>query len=126
MNIEHVARICHEANRAYCLTLGDTSQLPWDQAPEWQKQSAIKGVQFHLSELEADRSPQPSASHESWFAEKVRDGWKFGPIKDAEKKEHPCLVGFSELPPEQQLKDFIFVGIVKAVWAGEHYDDIPF
>ena len=36
-------RSATEINRAYCAALGDTSQLPWDQAPEWQRQSAING-----------------------------------------------------------------------------------
>jgi hypothetical protein len=38
--IDQVARVCHEANRAYCQTLGDNSQPAWDDAPEWQKDSA--------------------------------------------------------------------------------------
>jgi hypothetical protein len=44
--------------------------------------------------------------------QKLDDGWKYGPVKDPEKKEHPCLVSFSELPKEQQAKDFIFRAIV--------------
>ena len=31
--IEACARAAHEANRAYCLALGDTSQPSWDDAP---------------------------------------------------------------------------------------------
>lgn len=50
MNIEQIARIAHETNRVYCATLGDTSQPAWDDAPDWQRQSAIKGVEFHLSD----------------------------------------------------------------------------
>lgn len=103
-----IARICHETNRAYCQTLGDFSQEVWDIAPEWQKESAIKGVQFHL----AGDHP-PSASHESWYAEKERTGWKYGPVKNPEAKEHPCMVPFDQLPPEQQLKDKLFKAIVE-------------
>ena len=43
MNIEDIARICHEANRAYCKAFGDDSHLPWDSAPQWQRESAIMG-----------------------------------------------------------------------------------
>ena len=32
------------ANRAYCQMIGDNSQSTWEDAPEWQKQSARKGV----------------------------------------------------------------------------------
>ena len=48
MKTEDIARICHEANAAYCLSLGDTSQTDWDNAPDWQKKSAINGVKFHM------------------------------------------------------------------------------
>ena len=111
ITIESIAKVCHEANRAYCDTLGDYSQKPWEDAPDWQKQSAITGVNFHLSNPDS----KPSNSHESWLAEKERDGWKYGPIKDPEKKEHPCFVPYDQLPAEQQAKDYIFLGIVRAL-----------
>ena len=103
-----IAKKCHEINRAYCAALGDTSQLPWDQAPEWQRQSAINGVQFHVEHQDAG----PDASHNSWLEEKRRDGWKFGPVKDADKKEHPCFVPYDQLPSEQKAKDYLFKGVV--------------
>ena len=107
MNKEDIAAICHEANRMYCLTIGDTSQPDWMQAPEWQKKSAIDGVQFHLDNPNAS----PSASHESWLKQKEEDGWKYGPVKDADKKEHPCFVPYDQLPEEQRAKDYLFKGI---------------
>ena len=42
--IQEAARLAHEVNRGYCQFLGDDSQLPYDQAPEWQKLSALNGV----------------------------------------------------------------------------------
>lgn len=113
MNIEDIAKVCHEANRAYCQTLGDNSQSAWEEAPDWQRQSAINGVEFHMVKPEAG----PSGSHESWMAQKLEEGWKYGPVKDPDKKEHPCMVPYEELPLEQQRKDYIFTGIVKALTA---------
>lgn len=110
MNFEQIARICHEANRAYCITLGDNSQLTWDDAPEWQRTSALNGVKFHISNPDA----KASHSHECWLKEKRANGWKFGPVKDSIKKEHPCIVPFSELPQEQRIKDYLFKSIVHA------------
>lgn len=107
--IEDIAKVCHEANRAYCETIGDKSQLPWEIAPEWQKDSIRKGVSFHLA---ADRMPWES--HEAWLKEKVKDGWVVGPEKDPVQKIHPCMVPFRELPFEQQVKDHLFASIVKA------------
>lgn len=105
-----IARIVHEANRAYCQTLGDDSQVSWDEAPDWQRESAVNGVEG----IRSGRITKPEQSHESWLTEKQRTGWKYGPTKNADTKEHPCYVPYSELPPEQQVKDAIFFAIVRA------------
>lgn len=106
-----IAKVCHEANRAYCSALGDHSQQSWDDAPEWQRESAIKGVEFILSNPSAD----PSASHVSWLAEKEATGWKYGPVKDPDKKEHPCFVPYCMLPEEQRMKDHLFGAVVRVL-----------
>jgi len=116
MDIEQTAKICHEANRAYCETIGDASQPKWEDAPEWQKLSARNGVEFHLATLKEGAKPDPSASHANWMHEKAVAGWKYGPVKDAAKKEHPCFVAYEDLPVEQKAKDFIFCGIVEALY----------
>ena len=119
MKVEDVAKVCHAANRMYCQTLGDMSQPEWDQAPEWQKKSAIQGVEFHLQTLQKGSKPIPSQSHENWLKEKWEEGWKFGPVKDPEKKEHPCMLPYDALPVEQKLKDYIFCAIVEAFYQAE-------
>lgn len=116
MTTEQIAQVCHEANRAYCATIGDNSQPSWDDAPDWQKSSAIKGVNFHLSHLTLGETPSPSASHDAWLLEKQQDGWTYGPVKDLVKKEHPCYVPYEQLPIDQRLKDYIFSGIVESVF----------
>lgn len=108
-NLETCARAAHEANRAWCLAHGDHSQPSWEDAPDWQKESAIEGVKGVL------RGNTPEQSHESWLAHKRAEGWVYGPVKDPAKKEHPCMVPYAELPPEQRAKDSIFVGVVRAM-----------
>ena len=110
-DISGIAQVCHEANRRYCLTIGDASQAPWEDAPAWQRESAVKGVEFNIANPDAPAS----ASHDSWLAVKRADGWKFGAVKDAEKKEHPCFVPYEELPEEQKRKDALFKAIVGAL-----------
>lgn len=117
MTTEQAAEVCHEANRAYCRTIGDTSQQDWNSAPEWQKDSAVKGVDFHLSALRLGNKPLPSASHESWLEEKRLAGWTYGSVKNPETKEHPCFIPYEELPLEQRGKDYIFSGIVESLYA---------
>lgn len=107
--VETVARMAHAVNRAYCRAIGDDSQPLWRDAPEWQKNSAINGVLAHLG-----RDLSPEQSHESWMEQKRVEGWKLGPVKDPEKKEHPCFMPYAELPLEQRIKDHLFKAVVEA------------
>ena len=99
-----IAMMCHAINAAYCQSLGDDSQPTWDDALDWQRQSAIAGVEMHLANPDAT----PEQSHESWYAQKEAEGWTYGEVKDAEKKEHPCFLPYDELPIEQKAKDYLF------------------
>ena len=114
LNPEVIAQVAHETNRAFCQSIGDNSQPSWEDAPDWQKTSAIDGATFHVDALRSGREPEPSASHENWLKQKEADGWKYGSVKDPEKKEHPCFVAYSELPIEQRQKDYLFAAVVKA------------
>lgn len=107
LETENIAKLCHEVNRAYCNSLGDTSQPAWEDAPEWQISSAINGVKFHL-----ENETTPEQSHESWMKEKEENGWIYGEVKDPDKKEHPCMVPYNQLPLEQRTKDYLFKAIV--------------
>jgi hypothetical protein len=108
MEVRAIARLCHEVNKAYCESIGDHSQVSWEEAPEWQQNSAIDGVMF----IKASPDTTPEDSHKNWLAHKVNDGWVYGPVKDVEKKEHPCMVPYEELPLEQRVKDYLFRAVV--------------
>lgn len=114
MDIEQIAKVCHEANKAYCETLGDFTQESWNKCPDWQKDSARAGVKFKLDNPESS----PRDSHESWLLHKQNDGWKYGPEKNVELKEHPCFVAYDDLPLEQQIKDRLFSNIVRSFLHG--------
>lgn len=109
-----IAAICHEANRQLCLLNGDTSQPSFNDAPDWQRESALLGIEAILT----GRVTEPWHSHQSWSEHKAAEGWRFGPIKDPVAKTHPCLVPFAELPEHQQLKDSLFLGIVLSLSYG--------
>lgn len=111
-SIELVAKAAHEINKAYCEALGDMSQPEWEDAPEWQRQSAIAGVEHHIS----NPNCTPEGSHESWLAQKEADGWVYGEVKDPEKKEHPCMVPYEQLPVEQKAKDYLFRQVVHSMF----------
>jgi hypothetical protein len=105
--IEAIAAACHEQNRMYCEQLMDHSQVPWSEAPENIRASAIDGVTGALE------GATPEQSHENWCAFKVQDGWSYGEVKDVEKKTHPCLVPYGDLPEAQKKKDGFYVSMVQ-------------
>ena len=110
-DFEKAAQVCHETNRAFCLVFnGDNSQKSWDEAEQWQRDSAVNGVKFVVENRE--KGLKPEDVHQAWMDAKLADGWKYGPIKDAEKKEHPCLVAYEELPEGEKKKDELFRAIV--------------
>ena len=66
---------------------------------------------MHLTNPDAG----PQASHESWMAQKIAEGWVYGEVKDPERKTHHCIVPFADLPREQQAKDYLFRAVVHAL-----------
>ena len=106
------AQAAHEVNRAYCRALGDLSQFPWEDAPEWQRRSAIDGVGLALK---PDTTPE--LQHEAWCKAKCEDGWVYGAEKDPVKKTHPCLVPYTCLPEPQRRKDALYQITVRAIYS---------
>ena len=111
INELQIAIVCHQTNKAWCEANGDYSQKDWEFAEEWQRDSAIKGVEFAIENPDAP----DSAQHDAWMQDKVNSGWVYGEVKDAEKKTHPCIVPFDQLPEFQQKKDKLFRAIVNAL-----------
>lgn len=109
--IEACARAAHEANRAYCIAIGDTSQPAWDDAPEWQRSSSRNAVAGALA------GNTPEQSHAGWLAEKTAAGWKYGAVKNPEAKEHPCFLPYAQLPESQRAKDDLYLAVVRAIAA---------
>jgi len=103
--IEKVAKYCHETNKKYCESIGDFSQPSWKNAPDWMKKSVIDGVSGIIN----SKDMTPEQCHMNWMETKEKDGWKYGPVKDARKKEHPSMVPYNKLPMDQKFKDILFV-----------------
>lgn len=43
--------------------------------------------------------------HNVWAETRISQGWKYGKKRDDEKKTHPCLVPYDELPEEEKEYD---------------------
>lgn len=61
MKAEDIARVCHEANRALQVIQNDPAiSLHWDEAPLWQRNSAVEGVEKAIA------GATPEELHQSW------------------------------------------------------------
>lgn len=90
----------HEANKEIQQQTGEF--IP--QLSEHLTKSILDGVYYVLD----NPNCTPEQQHNNWVHFKRADGWRYGSIKDFERKEHPCLVPYSELPEIQQRKDNVF------------------
>ncbi len=107
-----IASVCHEANRQVTRIIKDVPVQPaWDDENEGIKASSLQGVEFVLANPDAP----PSASHDNWLKYRKEQGWVLGPVKDVEKKVHPALVPYEELPKDVQRKDALFKAITLAL-----------
>lgn len=108
---EEIARVAHEVNRAYCMFIGDNTQVPWSEAPQWQKDSAIAGVENIIK----NPNVSPEQMHEHWLKVKKDDGWQWGAEKSVVHKLHPCMVPYDRLPENQRVKDHLFSAVAKSL-----------
>lgn len=116
MDETEIARVAHEVNRAYCQAIGDSTQPSWDDAPKWQRDSAVDGVLYHL----ANPGATPKQSHENWLRRKRETGWRHGEQKDPANRLHPCMMPYDELPVAQRVKDSLFMAVVRALAPADH------
>jgi hypothetical protein len=103
------------------------SEVPWDSLDEPTKESnraqardipsklkaircwyipdsdkKIRLIKFTESELEK----LAQLEHIRYVDEKTRNGWKFGPARDPQRRLNPTIVSWNDLPAEERLKDF--------------------
>lgn len=71
----------------------------------------MNGVEFHIK-----NKTTPEDSHKNWMEHKLKDGWKYGEVKDEVLKTHPCLVPYNELPENQKVKDYLFKAVVDSIF----------
>jgi hypothetical protein len=106
---------------------GNASCVPWDRLDESLKESNRLFADSIGRKLAAAgcvlvpvplADPEPSfgfsddeveelarAEHERWCDDLMGEGWRYGPVKDSERRVHPSLVPWSELSEEERDKD---------------------
>lgn len=97
----------------YCPSGHHLSYGESEAAQERKKREEADGVR----KIADGQIRSPEESHHAWSDLKINEGWRYGPVKDPAKREHPCLVPYDELPPEQRAKDRIFFVVVSSLLA---------
>ncbi len=118
--IQVAASTAHKVNLLYSESHGEGRE-------SWQNltQEARNSVCLGVIELLKDPHQPESSLHDSWCVHKREQGWKFGVKVDIDKKEHPCLVEYSELSAIDRRRDELFkVVVLSIVNPGQVYGHI--
>jgi hypothetical protein len=108
--VKDLAQIVHEVNRAFCESIGDNSQKPWSEAPEYNHHSAMAAVRAICD----CPTLSPDDVHKIWIETKKSDGWKYGPTKDKDKMTHPSMIPYAELSSVEKYKDWLVLYVTKS------------
>jgi hypothetical protein len=124
--VERLAQAIHEQ---YLLAPisdpANPSLVPWESLPEDKRQAnrgqavdignklnsigctvapyADDGVPFTFTPADVERLERPE--HDRWYAERRKQGWRYGPVRDEGKKQNPAMLPWDELPEAERTKD---------------------
>jgi RyR domain len=66
------------------------------------------------------------ACHDIWSRQRLEDGWRYGPHRDDQKKEHPGLVPYQDLSEtEKEYDRKVSLGIIKTILAWGYRIESP-
>jgi hypothetical protein len=116
-----IAKVIHSANRAYVDAIGGRAvNLTWEEIREEERQGLIKAVASMIV------NPQlPETSHEQWCLAREKEGWTKDVRYDYNRKTHPNLIPYDQLPLEEQFKDHMFMGIASIFCGSLSILDMP-
>jgi hypothetical protein len=128
--IERIAQLIHRKYLASQRMVGrsmdgEGPMRPWSQLPDDLRQSnrgQARDILAKLAAIGCDVVPQAQAAaifrfrgdeverlsrweHDRWMAERISQGWTYGPVRDNDRKIHPLLVPYEDLEKAEQDKD---------------------
>jgi RyR domain len=109
--LDAISRTVHEALRGWAAAHGQHDIPGWDEAPDWMHASTRESVLHALENGGADGRSQ----HDQWLAQKARDGWAHGPVKDTAAKTHPLMIPYDQLPDWERRKDALINALARAL-----------
>jgi len=78
----------------------------WEDREDDFKEQFVKVVEKQCSD---EKFEGPEQAHDSWWQKYIDMGWQYGPERSVEKRTHPDMVPFHELPADEREKDEIFL-----------------
>jgi hypothetical protein len=103
--IDAIAATIHNLNTEWCRLNGDFKHFSWEEAPKDICDTMKEGVKWVLKNPDIT----PEEHHNNWVEHKTKEGWTFDLFKDFERKTHPCLVPFDELPFNEKWKNSLII-----------------
>ena len=121
MNYEKITKAIYEATRKEA-EWSRRSIVPetWKKRDEKFRNQMVDVVKEYLT---MNKLPTPEEAHNSWMKSYLKMGWKYGPARNPEKKTHPDLIPYWELPQDERDKDAIFLSFVFLVKQVLNEDD---
>lgn len=59
-----------------------------------------------------------ASNHDNWAQGRMKEGWRYGPARNDERKEHPGLVPYDELSESEKEYDRVSsIETLKAIYA---------
>ena len=104
-----LAELAHEVQRVVGTMFRRPLEPKWSEAPLWKRANTINSVARILAHPEAT----PADDHNLWLAYRLVEGWRHGSEENHEMREHPDMVPWDQLGPEQKLRDTLFLEAVR-------------
>ena len=106
-----IARVMHEAVRAWQKANDQPAAPSWSRAPKWMREASREAVIWRLDNPKA----AASAQHDQWLTQKKEAGWKYGKTKNGTKKTHPLMVSYDDLPEVERRKDALVGALIDSL-----------
>jgi len=73
------------------------------------REEAGAGSKPPADEIARNIEALAKAEHDGWMAQRVKSGWRYGPVRDNAQKLHPSIVAYGDLPEPEKEKDRVAV-----------------
>lgn len=105
--IEIMAATIHNCIWTWSRLNGEHSMLNWQMTGD--RMHIINEVKDYLEKKANKKKYTAKQWHTEWYESSLKDGWDYAPIANANKKLHPYMVPYDELPAYAKMKSIIFV-----------------